>query len=159
MQICWWLWQACLVITWKKNFLPWTTSKTRYLSFQTLRNGLKLVLSQIIDVYEFIAEKTKNIPRIEDISDIMLAWFEEIKNSEFSPNKYLVFGCPIRNQDLSRNVQWCSIENHQSPVYDMKWGHFDRANSTFKMLLSSWNFNTFYKKIRSLNAKNLSSIG
>ena len=43
--------------------------------------------------------------------------------------------------------------------YDMKWGHFDRVNSTFKMLLSSWNFNTVFKKIRSFDAENLGSVG
>ena len=41
----------------------------------------------------------------------------------------------------------------------MKWGHFDRVNSTFKMLLSSWNFDTVFKKIRSFDAKNLGSVG
>ena len=34
-------------------------------------------------------------------------------------------------------VQWFSFENQQSPVYDIKRGHFDRVKSTFKMLLSS----------------------
>ena len=43
--------------------------------------------------------------------------------------------------------------------YDMKWGHFDRVNSTFKMLLSSWNFTTVFKKIRSFDAENLGSVG
>ena len=57
------------------------------------------------------------------------------------------------------DVQWCQIENQQSPVYDMKWGHFDRVNSTFKMLRSSWNFDTVLKKIRSFDAKNLGSVG
>ena len=56
-------------------------------------------------------------------------------------------------------VQWWQIENQQSPVYDMKWGHFDRVNSTFKMLLSSWNFDTVFKKIRSFDAENLGSVG
>ena len=41
----------------------------------------------------------------------------------------------------------------------MKWGHFDEVNSTFKMLRSSWNFDTVFKKIRSFNAKNLGSVG
>ena len=55
-------------------------------------------------------------------------------------------------------IQWCSIENHQSPVYDMKWGYFDRENSTFRMLLFSWNFDTVFKKFRSFDAKNLGSV-
>ena len=53
----------------------------------------------------------------------------------------------------SQIVQWFSFENQQSHVYDMKWGHFDREYSTFKMLLSSWNFDTVFKKIGSLMLK------
>ena len=56
------------------------------------------------------------------------------------------------------DLQWCALENQQSPFYDMKWGHFDRENSTFKMLLSSWNFHTVLKKIRSFDAENLGSV-
>ena len=41
----------------------------------------------------------------------------------------------------------------------MKWGHFDRVNFTFKMLRSSWNFDTVFKKIRSFDAENLGSVG
>ena len=41
----------------------------------------------------------------------------------------------------------------------MKWGHFDRVKSTFKMLLFSWNFDTVFKKFRSFDAKNLGSVG
>ena len=40
----------------------------------------------------------------------------------------------------------------------MKCGHFDRIKSTFKMLLSSQNFDTVFKKIRSFDAKNLGSV-
>ena len=40
----------------------------------------------------------------------------------------------------------------------MKWGHFDGVNSTFKMLLFSWDFDTVFKKIRSFDAENLSSV-
>ena len=43
-----------------------------------------------------------------------------------------------------KKLQWCSYQNQQSPVYDMKWGHFDWVNSTFRMLLSSWNFDTVF---------------
>ena len=42
-------------------------------------------------------------------------------------------------------LQWFSFENQQSPVYDMKWGQFDRVNSVFK-------------KFRSFDAKNLGSV-
>ena len=40
----------------------------------------------------------------------------------------------------------------------MKWGHFDRVNFAFKMLQSSWNFDTVFKKIRSFDAENLGSV-
>ena len=40
----------------------------------------------------------------------------------------------------------------------MKWDHFDRVNSTLKMLPSSWNFDTAFKKIRSFDAENLGSV-
>ena len=58
-----------------------------------------------------------------------------------------------------KGIQWCSYQNQQIPVYDMKWGHFDRVNSTFKMLQFSWNFDTVFKKIRSFDAENLVSVG
>ena len=55
-------------------------------------------------------------------------------------------------------IQWCQIENQQSPIYDMKWGHFDRVNSTFEMMLSSWNSNTVFKEFRTFDAENLGSV-
>ena len=58
-----------------------------------------------------------------------------------------------------QSIQWFANQNQQSPVYDMKWGHFDGVNSTFKMLRSSWNFDTVFKKIRSFDAENLGSVG
>ena len=39
-----------------------------------------------------------------------------------------------------------------------KWGHFDKAKPTFRMLLVSWNFDTI-KRIRSFIAENLRSVG
>ena len=59
---------------------------------------------------------------------------------------------------LMINLQRFANLNQHSPVYDMKWGHFDRINSTFKMLLSSWNFDTVFKKIRSFDAKKFGSV-
>ena len=59
---------------------------------------------------------------------------------------------------MNEHVQWCQIENQQSPVYDMKWGHFDRVKSTFRMLLSSLIFDTVFIKIRSFDAKNLGPV-
>ena len=40
-----------------------------------------------------------------------------------------------------------------------KWGHFERAKPTFKMLLASWFFVCFFKRFRCLNAENLGSVG
>ena len=43
--------------------------------------------------------------------------------------------------------------------YLCKWGHFEKAKPTFKMLLAPWAFDTVEKNIRFLNAENLGSIG
>ena len=40
-----------------------------------------------------------------------------------------------------------------------KWGHFEKAKTTFKMLLATWFLVCFLKKFRSFNAKNLGSVG
>ena len=40
-----------------------------------------------------------------------------------------------------------------------KWGHFERAKSTFKMLPASWFFVYLFKKFRSFIAENLESVG
>ena len=40
-----------------------------------------------------------------------------------------------------------------------KWGHFDRAKPTLKLLLASWTFYSFLKGFRSFNAENLGSVG
>ena len=40
-----------------------------------------------------------------------------------------------------------------------KWGHFERAKTTLKMLLASWFLVCFLKRFRSLNAENLGSVG
>ena len=39
-----------------------------------------------------------------------------------------------------------------------KWGHFDRAKPTLKLLLASWTFHSFLKRFRSFNAENLGSV-
>ena len=41
----------------------------------------------------------------------------------------------------------------------MKWGHFDGAKPTLKILLASWAFYTVLKGFRILNAENLGSVG
>ena len=40
-----------------------------------------------------------------------------------------------------------------------KWGHFDRAKSTLKMLLASWFLLYFLKRFRSFYDKNLGPVG
>ena len=40
-----------------------------------------------------------------------------------------------------------------------KWGHLDRVNPTYKMLLAFWTFYTILNGFRSFNAKNLGSVG
>ena len=39
-----------------------------------------------------------------------------------------------------------------------KWGQFERAKTTLKMLLASWILVCFFKRFRSFNAKNLRSV-
>ena len=56
-------------------------------------------------------------------------------------------------------VQLRSYETAVEHVYEGKWGHFDRTESTFKMLLASWNFYIVLKGFRSFNAKNLNYSG
>ena len=51
------------------------------------------------------------------------------------------------------------IWNRCIALFEGKWGQFDRAKPTFKMLLASWNFYTVEKKIRFFIAKNLESVG
>ena len=40
-----------------------------------------------------------------------------------------------------------------------KWGEFERAKTTLKMLLASWFLMCFFKRFRFLIAKNLESVG
>ena len=40
-----------------------------------------------------------------------------------------------------------------------KWGHFEKAKTTFKMLLATWFLVCFFKRFRSFVAKNLGSVG
>ena len=70
------------------------------------------------------------------------------------------------------DLQCSAIENHQDPVYSRgkkdtpaynnslcKWGHFEKAKTTFKMLPASWTFDTIEEGNRSFNAENLRSKG
>ena len=40
-----------------------------------------------------------------------------------------------------------------------KWGHFEKAKTTFKMLLATWFFVCFFKRFRCFIAENSESIG
>ena len=40
-----------------------------------------------------------------------------------------------------------------------KWGHFDKAKTTFEMLLATWFLMCFFKRFRSFVAENLESVG
>ena len=40
-----------------------------------------------------------------------------------------------------------------------KWGHFERAKTTLRIMLASWFLMCFFKKFRCLNAENLGSVG
>ena len=94
--------------------------------------------------------------------DFNFAAFLTYRDSQFFFGKILT---PLLTYILLKlaggilKIQWCSIENQQSPVYGMKWGHFDRVNSTLKMQLSSWNFDTVFKKVRSFDAEKLGPVG
>ena len=57
------------------------------------------------------------------------------------------------------HIQLRSYETAAEHVYEEKWGHFDKAKSTFKMLPASWTFDTIEKGFRSLNAENFESVG
>ena len=49
-----------------------------------------------------------------------------------------------------------------TPAYNKslcKWGHFEKAKTTFKMLLATWFLVCFFKRFRSFVAENLESVG
>ena len=48
-----------------------------------------------------------------------------------------------------------------TPAYNKslcKWGHFEKAKTTFKMLLATWYLMCFYKGFRSFSAESLRSV-
>ena len=56
-------------------------------------------------------------------------------------------------------VQWRAIQTALLPVYDVKWGHFERAKMTLKMLPASWYLKYLFKGFRSFNTVNMGSVG
>ena len=65
------------------------------------------------------------------------------------------FKCPF----LLNQIQLCQLGMVPLVNKLLKWGQFDRANPTLKMLLASWTFYTILKGFRSFNAENLASVG
>ena len=60
---------------------------------------------------------------------------------------------------LSSHVQLRAKQTAHSHISLCKWGNFERAKTTLKMLLDSWFLVCFFKRFRCLNAKNLGSVG
>ena len=56
-------------------------------------------------------------------------------------------------------LQLRATKTAEKPNSLCKWGHFERAKTTLKMLLASWFLMCFLKRFRSLNTKNLGSVG
>ena len=85
----------------------------------------------------------------------------------FSDNKIslqrwvdLLFGLRGVAGRLRRNeLQLCSVNVILLPLFLCKWGHFERAKTTLKMLLASWFLVCFFRRLRSFNDKNLGSVG
>ena len=92
----------------------------------------------------------------------MKSIISKISNTDKNKHRTLHRKCKKQKcnclQSMKSIIQWCALENQQSPFYDMKWGHFDSVNSTFKMPLFFWNFDTVLKTFRSFDAKNLGSV-
>ena len=59
----------------------------------------------------------------------------------------------------TENLLWDKYSGTVTKKALCKWGQFDRAKTTLRILLVSWNFYTIFKGFRSLNAKNLGSVG
>ena len=61
----------------------------------------------------------------------------------------------------NRGSMYTHSKKYSTSYYETlcKWGDFERAKTTLKMLLASWFFVCFFKRLRSFNAKNLGSVG
>ena len=63
---------------------------------------------------------------------------------------------------LSRSNPYYSASRFKFYAYNKslcKWGHFEKAKTTFKMLLATWFFVCFLKRFRSFVAENLEFVG
>ena len=67
----------------------------------------------------------------------------------------------IKIKDLAIKYIY-SKPKKDTPAYNKtlcKWGEFERAKTTLKMLLATWFLVCFFKRFRSFEAKNLGSVG
>ena len=57
------------------------------------------------------------------------------------------------------DIQWRAIQIALLPVYDVKWGHFEGAKMTLKMLPASWYSKYLFNGFRSFDIVNMGSVG
>ena len=84
--------------------------------------------------------------------------------SSLLPTAKMTSSCGEMQHDplLSRSNPYYSASRFKFYAYNKslcKWGHFEKAKTTFKMLLATWFLVCFFKRFRSFNAKNLGSVG
>ena len=58
-----------------------------------------------------------------------------------------------------QQVQWCALENQQSPFYVVNEVALTGQKPILKILLASWTFDTVRKRFISFNTENLGSVG
>ena len=84
--------------------------------------------------------------------------------SSLLPTAKMTSSCGEMQHDplLSRSNPYYSASRFKFYAYNKslcKWGHFEKAKTTFKMLLATWFLMCFFKRFRSFVAENLESVG
>ena len=84
--------------------------------------------------------------------------------SSLLPTAKMTSSCGEMQHDplLSRSNPYYSASRFKFYAYNKslcKWGHFEKAKTTFKMLLATWFLVCLFKRFRFFNAKNLGSAG
>ena len=84
--------------------------------------------------------------------------------SSLLPTAKMTSSCGEMQHDplLSRSNPYYSASRFKFYAYNKslcKWGHFEKAKTTFKMLLATWFLVCFFKRFRSFVAENLESVG
>ena len=84
--------------------------------------------------------------------------------SSLLPTAKMTSSCGEMQHDplLSRSNPYYSASRFKFYTYNKslcKWGHFEKAKTTFKMLLATWFLVCFFKRFRSFVAENLESVG